>query len=276
MSISTQPSQIYQIFYDENSREKLDPGFIALDNTPNERPDWREYWPIRQYLLTQALSKDTYYGFFSPKFFEKTGLDANAVYEFINQQSADTDVILFSPFFDQSAYFLNIFEQGAIAHPEIHTIFQQTVNLLGSPIHLSTLVMDSSVTVFCNFFVAKPRFWEVWLNACECIFKVAESQSTPLSNALNGLALHETEAAFKTFVIERIASLLLSTSSQFNLTAYPSIDLPLSNSKIRLEHEALVILDALKTAYRLHQNPKHLTVFKKIQQQILEKLQHQL
>ena len=255
MSISTQPSQIYQIFYDENSREKLDPGFIALDNTPNERPDWREYWPIRQYLLTQALSKDTYYGFFSPKFFAKTGLDANAVYEFINQQSADTDVILFSPFFDQGSFFLNIFEQGTIAHPGTNLVFEQSIHLVMPQLQISNLVMDSRSIVFCNFIVAKPQFWKKWLEVCERIFLEAESNKTPLANLLNETVLHDTQAACKTFVIERLASLLLVTIPDLKIKNYKSLELPLSHSKIRNELDTLVSMDALKMAYLTTKNP---------------------
>ena len=37
----------YQIYYSEQTRDALDPGFLPLDNLANPRPDWREYWPIR-------------------------------------------------------------------------------------------------------------------------------------------------------------------------------------------------------------------------------------
>lgn len=31
---------VYQIYYDDISRQQLDPGFIPLDNMTNSRPDW--------------------------------------------------------------------------------------------------------------------------------------------------------------------------------------------------------------------------------------------
>ena len=85
--------KLYQIYYSEQSRAQLDPGFLPLDNSANERPDWREYWPIRRFLLDNPLDPQTYYGFFSPKFREKTGLDAAAVQRFIEQQDGAADVI---------------------------------------------------------------------------------------------------------------------------------------------------------------------------------------
>jgi hypothetical protein len=48
---------IYQILNHYTSRQGLDPGFKVLDNSLNERPDWFEYWPIRNFLLNEALDE---------------------------------------------------------------------------------------------------------------------------------------------------------------------------------------------------------------------------
>ena len=68
---------IHQIFYNAYTEKSLDQGFIPLDNSDNVRPDWREYWPIRKYLINNELNENDLYGFFSPKFKEKTGLSAD-------------------------------------------------------------------------------------------------------------------------------------------------------------------------------------------------------
>ena len=65
-------ANIYQIYYDEPSRQALDSGFIPLDNTDNLRPDWSELWVIRRFLLNTPLIEDQWYGFLSPKFTAKT------------------------------------------------------------------------------------------------------------------------------------------------------------------------------------------------------------
>ena len=111
--------KLYQIYYSEQSRTQLDPGFIPLDNAANDRPDWREYWPIRRFLREHSdLDPQAYYGFLSPKFREKTGLDAAAVRGFIDQQDGAADVIAFSPYFDQIAFPLSIMEQAIGPHGE--------------------------------------------------------------------------------------------------------------------------------------------------------------
>src|ERR1700722_18971933 len=100
-------AHIYQILNHYTRREELDPGFGVLDNSVNERPDWFEYWPIRRFLLNEALDENAFYGFLSPKFRLKTGLSSDAVREFIRADSA-ADVVLLSPSIHNSAYYLNV------------------------------------------------------------------------------------------------------------------------------------------------------------------------
>ncbi|HEY2037109.1 MAG TPA: hypothetical protein VGG96_08845, partial [Steroidobacteraceae bacterium] len=162
-------ASIYQIYYSEQSRAEVDPGFLPLDNLQNERPDWREYWPMRRFLLSQELDPDGYYGFLSPRFRQKTGLTAAAVHEFIRQQDGSPDVISFSPFFDQMAFPLNIVELAAVRHGCADT-FSQCAALIAPTFQTDRSVMSSLDIIYCNFFVAKRRFWEAWLGACERIF----------------------------------------------------------------------------------------------------------
>lgn len=102
-----QQALIRQIFYDERTRAQLDPGFVPLDNTANPRPDWSEYWPIRQFFVAHTFVRDAGYGFLSPKFGAKTGLTAADVHRFIAEEEAD--VFLYSPWLDQSATVLKVF-----------------------------------------------------------------------------------------------------------------------------------------------------------------------
>ena len=98
--------QIYQILNHYTPREELDPGFMVLDNSANERPDWFEYWPIRRFLRNEALDENTFYGFLSPKFKLKTSLGSAAVREFILAAGPAVDVVLLSPSIHNSAYYL--------------------------------------------------------------------------------------------------------------------------------------------------------------------------
>src|SRR5277367_246524 len=105
-------ARIYQILNHYTPRSALDPGFLVLDNSANERPDWFEYWPMRKFLLSEALDEQTLYGFVSPKFGFKTNLAASRVASFIDVAHAATDVVLFSPGIHNNAHYLNVFQHG--------------------------------------------------------------------------------------------------------------------------------------------------------------------
>jgi hypothetical protein len=132
--------------------------------------------------------------------------------------------------------------------------------------------MHSGNNIFCNFFVAKPRFWKAWLNNCELIWNECEKNISPIAKELNAAAEgHDSPAAIKTFVIERIASLILSTNHSWSVKAYNPFELPLSNAGISKERSALIQMDALKIAYSEHKRREYLNLFKNIADLILKK-----
>ena len=265
--------RIHQIFYSEATRAANDPGFEPLDHLVNDRPDWREYWPIRRHLTTAPLDEDVALGFFSPKFRQKTTLDADAVHRFVAETAAETDVVLFSPFFDQSAFFLNVFEQAGLQHPGIAPTLEGAVRLIDPAVSAAGLVMSSRDTVFCNYLVAKPRFWRAWLDACEPVFAAAEAADTDLGRALNGHAEHLGGAApAKVFMIERVASLLLATRRDFKVRAFDPTRLPIAAPAMSAFAKDLVALDALKLAHGLQPFDAYLAQFSALRQSIVGRM----
>src|SRR6202021_141107 len=176
--------QIYQILNHYTPREELEPGFEVLDNSGNERPDWFEYWPIRRFLLEEALDENAFYGFLSPKFKLKTSLSFDVVREFILAADAATDGRLLSPSIHNSAYYLKVFEHGDTEPPGLKNGAVRLFERLGLPGDLDSLVSDSRNTVHSNYFIAKPRFWRAWLAINEQMFAIAETPGDPLGEAL--------------------------------------------------------------------------------------------
>lgn len=87
---------IFQIFYDEQSKRSISPDFIALDNTKDSRPDWYEFWQMKNYLNSHELDENTWYGFLSPKFEIKSGFSCSFVVNILEQYNDNFDVALFS------------------------------------------------------------------------------------------------------------------------------------------------------------------------------------
>ncbi|HVB48827.1 MAG TPA: hypothetical protein VNF69_10600 [Burkholderiales bacterium] len=243
-------AHIFQIFYSEPTRAALEPGFIALDNLANQRPDWREYWPIRNYLLGRELVEEDFYGFFSPKFGQKTTLSARQVQEFV-LADPQVDVVIFSPYYDQSAFYLNPFEQGDAHHPGLLQAAQDFVAAIGVDIRLADLVTDSRSTIFCNYFVARPGFWRAWLEINEKLFALIESGDSDLGRRLNARTAYGRDGVqLKVFVMERVATLLLATQSRWRSTGYSPYRLLLTGSPLSSGFQfELMLLDALKIAY---------------------------
>lgn len=251
---------IYQIFYDEKTRLSNDSGFLQLDNSLNERPDWSEYWPIRNYLRNHILAENSYYGFFSPKFKEKTNLTSQEVYEFCINSSED--LISFSPFFDQAAFALNIFEQATANHDGIHQTIESIFRHINKNINVFELVMPASNTIFCNYFVAKPSFWYEWLYLSEYLYNLSEDQFSILHAQLNSTIIHSGKFyPTKVFIIERIASYIIQTKSTFSIRSFNPLSLPFSTSKVAVNRGKLIILNSLKEAYLNNRNSEYLSLF---------------
>ena len=254
----------FQIFYNAATRAALDPAFEPLDNSANERPDWYEYWPIRNFLRANTLEESTYYGFLSPQFFQKTALSGRQVLDFAGQ-AGDAEVITFSPHPCHGACFYNVIEQGNNTIPGFLEVATAFFRELDPALRLETIVNDSRNTVFSNYFLAKPRFWHSWDRVVSRLFDLAEAPGSPLHQALNRPVVYAKDDGdakplqMKVVLMERVVSLLLA-SRAFKTRNYPPFALPLSAAFAGRLPE-LVALDALKIAYAETGDPHFLRQF---------------
>jgi hypothetical protein len=248
-----------QILNHYTPRSDLDPGFEVLDNSANERPDWYEYWPIRNYLQGSALKEDAFYGFLSPKFKHKTNLQAGEVYEFIRTAPPETDVVLLSPSIHASAYYLNVFEHGDAEHPGLLKVADEFFKRIGHPTQLRELITDSRNTVHSNYFMARPRFWRAWLAVTEQLYAFAESAQDPLGSLLRAPTHYRGSVAvpMKIFLMERVATWLLCTNPGFRAYVHDPFA---ARSRIYKLPLAL-ICDALKIAHTTERRGQYKDVF---------------
>ena len=251
--------QIHQILNHYTPREELDPGFEVLDNSGNERPDWFEYWPIRKFLLNQALDENTFYGFLSPKFKLKTSLSSADVREFILAAGSAVDVVLLSPSIHNSAYYLNVFEHGDAEHPGLKSVAKALFDRLELFSDLDSLVSDSRNTVHSNYFIAKPRFWRAWLAINEKMYAIAETPGDALGEALCASTTYRgaTHVQMKIFVMERVATWLLTSGSDFTAAVRDPF---VARSRI-YKLPVAVMCDALKIAYATQGRSQYKDVF---------------
>lgn len=249
---------IHQIYY--SPQQQLDPGFTVLDNTANPRPDWFEYWPMRSFLQHETLDDSAFYGFLSPRFKQKTNLDAAQVKQFIARCAASTEVVLFSPSIHNSAFFLNVFEHGESEHPGLMDVTKKFFARAGQPGGVEDSVSDSRNTVHSNFFIAKPRFWRAWLALNEQLFQIAEDPDDALGRELRAPTTYRggESVQLKVFLMERIATWILMNDASFVVWARDPFAARSRIYKLPLA----VICDALKLAYASQGRGQYRDVFR--------------
>lgn len=259
----------FVISYTAEIYDNVQAPFTPLDNRDNPRPDWQEYWPIRKFLLNENLIEDDYYGFFSPRFQEKTGLNAEQVVDYVSELDSDTDVILFSPQPDMGAFFLNIFEQNELFDPGFTEASQGFCRFSEWNIDISKIIMDSRNIVFSNYFIAKPKFWKRWLATTELLFNTCENYPNianihgwlKSTNYRNGIQR-------KVFLLERLASLILSSEKEWKAHAHNPFLFAYSGTPLNKFPEQAITCDSLKIAFNATQN----NIFLKIYSNIIKSL----
>ena len=271
----TQPSAVHLhlIVYSAATRALVTPGWQVLDNQDNPRPDWFEYWPVRQRLLNGPLDEDAFYGFFSPKFCAKTNPSHQQVCDFVLQHAAQADVLLFSPQPDMGAFFLNVFEQGETFDPGLIDAYGQFLQHIGRPAPLRQMVMDTRQVCFSNYFVARPAFWREWLALNEALFAICEGPASPLQQALTHVTTYPGPAGKgvqrKVFLQERATSLLLATQPRWRSLPHDPFGMGWSMSRFRDHPQEAFISDALKRAFRDTGWPHYMQAFAQVRQRFL-------
>jgi predicted O-linked N-acetylglucosamine transferase (SPINDLY family) len=269
---------LFQIAYSPESLAVIQPGFAVLDNMRNEQPSWFEYWPIRRFLLNEALDDNAYYAFFSPLFSAKTGLGAAQVRDFVERNQHAGDVFIFSPQPDMGAFFLNVFEQAETLDQGMIATYQAIASMTGFQIPIEDLIMDSRQVVFSNYFVAKPAFWRIWLSINEIIYNLAEDPANPVGKELCAPTNYRTPSLGnepiqrKVFLQERTASFILSMDSRWKGIRYDAFKTVKSISALARYELESVMSDALKIAYRETRDDKYIATYFELRAKLQEAL----
>ncbi len=254
-------TEIYQIFYNEETRGALDPGFIPLDNSRSEHPDWLEFWVILNFLQTHELRDDRWYGFVSPKFSHKTGWDSKFVHDTVQRNDGKSDVVLFSPFIDELTIYQNTFEQCEWWHQGILATCQTAITKMGACYDAEKSVGTLYNSVFCNYVVARSSYWRNWRDLAVRLFDLAKHDVWGVA-ALNASSIHDQKSLpIKLFVQERLTSIILA-DGRFR-TYVPPENLAFSRYE-GAKREFLVTCEYLKQTYATSGDPYYLSAFKEL------------
>lgn len=263
-------AKIFQIYYDDRSKCKLDDGFLALDNSFLKNDGWYEFSPIFNYFELNSIEDDVWYGFLSPKFKSKTGCDSTYVRQFLDHAPKKAEVAIFSPGWDQLSYFVNPWEQGEVWHPTIGQITEKFLVATQRNANLRDVVTDVTTSVFSNYFIAKKRFWMAWLEIAKD-FKQFVTLNDEFNTLLVSYGSAQNQAHMKTFIQERLASYLLATGDYFTITSTRLLTRPVIHRLFPhgdADRKLFLLCDRLKRLYRKTHNKAYLDSFYLTRQQI--------
>lgn len=260
---------LYQIAYSKETLEQIEPGYKVLNNLDNLRPDWYEYWPIRNFLLNNNLNENDYYGFLSPKFKIKTGFSYCQLYNYISTRVENNfDVFLFSPQFDMGAFFLNVFEQAETFDHGFIESFNAFLENADQKSPVENLIMDSNQVVFSNFFIAKPKFIKKWFNLTEKLFHICEDKNHTLNSMFTKKTSYPGQAERKVFMLERLASYLIYFNKSFGVHAANPIMMAWSALPTSKFYHEAIVSDALKISFNKFKNIEYLNEYSNIRNRI--------
>lgn len=252
---------LYHIAYSQQTLETLRPGFRLLDNLSNPRPDWYESWPIRQFLVNNILDEEAYYAFFSPKFFLKTGLDANDLRRFVSDDQDGTDAFFVCPQAEVGAVFLNPVLGSEFTDPGALATVQKSLDKAGLGLDIASQVIDSTTLVYSNYVIAKPVYWRRWLSMVECIYDIAENGSDKtLQTELVHPTRYDGGVQRKVFLIECLPSLLF-ISDGMKVKSIPLNESSAAQGVMYPYREQAMACDAYKMAFNRTGNPGFLSLF---------------
>jgi hypothetical protein len=255
---------IYQIYYDEASRQKLDSGFIPLDNSLNARPDWFEFWVILNFLRNNELRDDTWYGFLSPKFTSKTRLPGCEIKELLTRLDPSYSVAIFSHTVDQLIFFDNVFAQGEFWHPGMTDLTNTFLRASGLNIDVRRMVSHSHNAGFSNYIVAKAPFWRNWRLFADAFWSYVEHGDAEAAGMIKGITTYnQSFGPMKTFMQERLMAIILAITNSKVYATPLEITLGHYEPEIR---EVLISMDVLKRRHLETDDPRLLEAFRAIRE----------
>lgn len=206
--------QLFHIFYDEASKSSIPSGSIGLDNTKPEADGWYEFLPMIRKLNEIDLDGEDLIGFLSPSFPLKVGITVSEFRKIVEEHYEGYDVFISNYCWDQTAFFLNAWEQGEFWHPGITRNSQAFFDFIHSGISVTSLIGHAGNTVASNFIIAKTSYWRKWLDMSNLFLKFLNEDPSGLNlKAMStAYAADHNQKRMAVFVQERFASFLLSTT----------------------------------------------------------------
>lgn len=222
--------KIYQAYMDAHQRTFVRDGAVPFDASANCAPGTREYELFKQlHADTTGRGPDEPWGLVSWKFEHKAPVSFPFFRDFCRAALEDgADCVFLNPMIGNEAVYANGWEQGIhCGHLGIEKIAYFLNERTGLRI---TAPSDTGTFAFCNYFVARPHFWEGYIAFVDRALALLDAEAiagSEVGQIYNGSGHYErdTGATMRVFVIERLFSSYLLQQDTCRVVGYtPAAD----------------------------------------------------
>lgn len=213
---------LYQIQYNENTAAKKDSGLLTFDCRENPEFLKREIAHLIRFYdeVVVHADEDDYFGLFSPKFEQKTGLQIQQVREFI-LNNPEQDIYLFNPFPMLVYRHINVWEQAELMHKGILSIMKKMVEMLNYDFDVEKLHRHNyKQVIYCNYWVAKKSAFDQIVFFLKKFDNIVKTDSEINSQIFNYTTYVDSRVCFYPFVFERLVSSFLLLNKKIKVLPY--------------------------------------------------------
>lgn len=214
--------KIFQTYYKEAQKPRLDPSFIPLDNTSNPKPLWTEYWLFLNHYRSGEYRLSEYSGILSWKFNEKTRITGKEFFRYI-ESNPDQEVYFINPYPNEVYSRKNIWHHGELFHPGLIEMTQYIFEKIGYDIDIEIIRNDEGNTLFCNYWVGSKDFWNKYMSFTLPIFNYINNELSEEKKAQiysHADKSRGKNAAYFSFIFERLFTTLLVYEKNIDYCAY--------------------------------------------------------
>ena len=218
---------IYQIFYNNSTKEMVDVSFIPYDNTIPVKEKEFEYGVMRNLYLNNELFKNNkeYAGVLSWKFRQKTGVEGKELFRWL-EDNKGYDVYFINPWPENSYMSFNIWHQGEYYHRGIISLVEKLFKEAKIKFDIRTSNRNTIDTLcFCNYWIANKKFWTIYMKYCEKLYAAMQNTDIETKKLLHDIqADSQIKSAFFAFIMERMFSTVL-LMKKFSVLNYFDIEI---------------------------------------------------
>lgn len=231
---------IYQNFYREDQRNRLDPAFISYDNSTSNVPEYYEFGPLLDLYESKKYLDAEYTGIVSYKFNRKTGISGTEIKDFI-VNNPGYDVYFINPHPYLAYCYYNAWDQGECWHRGLKEVASIVLKELGIVNNIDNVPRHSMKNLcYANFWVGNQWFWSKYGEIMISLKKLI-NENVEIKSLLFEDTFHANDSApLFPFLFERLFSTILSVNQNISYLAFPYSDDELFKSCF-YEYEAIAL-----------------------------------